>query len=129
MRTSTLAAAAGILAIAATSFAAPAKAPAKVPAKAQVKVQKVWASGQIKSVDGTAQTVVVTQGSHEMSFVIAPNAHLMDGKKTLQTKDLAQDVGRSVKVRYEAVANTKTADLVELTATKPARQAKTSAKS
>ena len=94
----------GILALAATTFAAPAKHP------------EAWPTGQIERVDTAANSVVVKQGTHEMTFVLAADAHVMQGKKVLQPADLAGDVGRQVKVRYTKNADTKLADRIEVSA-------------
>lgn len=97
----------GILAVAATTYAAPGKAP------------EVWASGNIVRFDATAKSVVVKQGTHEMTFVLAPDAHLMQGKKALQPGDLDADVGRQVKVRYTTKGTTKTADRIDVADASP----------
>ena len=94
----------GILALAATTFAAPAKP------------HETWATGQIERVDTAANSVVVKQGTHEMTFVRAADAHVMQGKKMIQPADLANDVGRQVKVRYTKNADTKLADRIEVSA-------------
>lgn len=103
----------GTLALAATTFAAQTKSAAKP--------KEEWASGQIARVDTAAKSVVLKQGTHEMTFVLAPDAQLMAGKKTLQTADLANDIGRHVKVRYTAQAGTNTANRVEITEAPPAK--------
>ena len=92
----------GILALAATTLAAPAKP------------HEAWATGQIERVDTTANSVVVKQGTHEMTFVLAADAHVMQGKKIIQPADLANDVGHQVKVRYTKNADTKLADRIEV---------------
>jgi hypothetical protein len=94
----------GILVLSATTFAAPAKP------------REAWATGQIERVDTAANSVVVKQGTHEMTFVLASDAHVMQGKKVLQAADLAGDVGRQVKVRYTTNAGTKLADRIEVSA-------------
>ena len=87
LRTSMLTAV-GFLAVAGAAFAGPAKPHA------------AWASGRIARVDSAARSVVVTQGAHEMTFVLAANAQLVQGGATLSPGDLDADVGRAVKVRY-----------------------------
>ena len=88
------------------------------------KPSPTWASGQLRSVDVTTRSVVVMQGSHEMTFALAPDAQLTQGHKTLQPGDLSNDIGRSVKVRYVAAGATRTADRI----TVAEAQAKTAAK-
>ncbi len=105
----------GILTLAATTFAAPAKS------------REAWATGQIERVDSAANSVVVKQGTHEMTFVLASDAHVIQGKKMLQPADLAGDVGRQVKVRYTSSADTKLADRIEVLA-RPVKAPATAAK-
>ena len=93
----------GALVLTAVTFAAPAKP------------KEEWASGQIERVDTAAKTLVVKQGSHEMTFALAPDAHLMLGKKTLQVSDLSNDIGKRVKVRYTTQGTSKIANRLEIT--------------
>ena len=109
MHRSPLLAILGTLAFTATTFAA------------QTKPREAWATGQIQHVDEVARSVVVKQGSHEMTFVLASDAHLLQGKKTLQTSDLAGDIGHHVKVRYTISAGNKVADRIEVSETAPAK--------
>jgi hypothetical protein len=106
MRRKSLLTVLGMLVIAATTFAAPAPAPA-------------WATGKISSFDATAKTIVVKQGTHDMTFVLAPTAQLLQGKKTLQAADLSGDVGRSVKIRYTMAGGKRTADRIEVSEPAP----------
>jgi hypothetical protein len=109
MRRTSIAATVGMLALAATSFAAPAKTP------------ESWASGKLERVDPATKAVVLKQGTHELTFTLTSDAHLMQGKKTLQASDLTNDVGRNVKVRYRMEGGTKVADRIEVaTTTTPA---------
>jgi hypothetical protein len=102
-------AALGILALAVTASAAPAKPAA--PAKAK----EAWATGKIGSVDASARTLVVKQGTHEMTFSLAPDVTLTQGTATIQAADLASDTGKPVKVRYTVNGTTKLADKVQVT--------------
>ena len=103
----------GMLAIAATSFAA------------QAKAKDAWVTGHIDRFDPVSKSVVVKQGTHELTFVLAGDAHVMQGKTSLQPSDLAADVGREVKVRYTMNAGTRLADRIEVSevATPPAKSA------
>lgn len=92
----------GLLALVTTTFAGPAKP------------HEAWASGRIERVDTTAKSLVVMQGSHEMTFVLAGDAHLMQGKKAVAPADLGGDVGRLVKVRYTTSGSQRIADRVEI---------------
>ena len=97
----------GVLLIAATSYAAPAK------------TREVWATGSLGRLDATTKSIVVNQGKHEMTFVLGPDAKLMEGKKVLQQSDLSSDIGRRVKVRYTANGTSKIADRIEIEAAMP----------
>ena len=109
MRRTSMAATLGMLALAATSFAAPAKTP------------ESWASGKLERVDPATKAVVIKQGAHEMTFTLKSDAHLVQGKKTLQASDLSSDVGHNVKVRYTMDGSTKLAHRIEVaTTTMPA---------
>ena len=101
MRSFSIASTLGILALAVTASAAPAK-------------KEAWASGHIGSVDTSARSVVVKQGKHEMTFAVAPDATLTQGATTIQLNDLASDTGKPVKVRYTMNGTTKTADRLEV---------------
>ncbi|MEO5824069.1 MAG: hypothetical protein ABIT71_26475 [Vicinamibacteraceae bacterium] len=108
MRIFPLATTASILALAATTaFAAPAK-------------KESWATGQIGSVDTAARSVVVKQGTHAMTFALAPDATLTQGATTIQLSDLAGDAGKAVKIRYTMNGTTKLADRVQVAAAKMA---------
>ena len=95
----------GMLTIAAASHAAPAKA------------REAWAAGDLARFDATARSVVVKQGAHEMTFTLASDAHLMNGKTALQLTDLGGDIGRHVKVRYTMDGATRRADLIDVQGT------------
>lgn len=101
MNRSVLVAVIGGIALTAVTFAA-------------AKPKEEWASGQIERVDMTAKSLVVKQGTHEMTFVLAPDAQLMLGKKSLQTSELSNDIGKRVKVRYTTQGATRTANRLEL---------------
>jgi len=105
-----------MLGIAAASFAAPAKA------------REAWASGNLEKFDPTAKSVVLKQGTHEMTFTLGADARLMQGTKTLQASDLTGDVGRRVKVRYTLDGATKVADRIEVQGNAPVSAANTAAK-
>ena len=118
MRRSSVVTILGSLAVVAATFATPAKISAQAksaPAKtAAAKPHEDWAAGKIERFDASANTVVVKQGSHEMTFVLAPDAHVMLGKKAVQTADLASDAGRQARVRYTTQSDKKIADRIEI---------------
>ena len=99
----------GVLIFSATTFAA------------QAKTHEAWATGQIQRVDQDAHALVIKQGAHEMTFTLAADAHMMQGKKALQANDLAGDVGRTVKVRYTTNGDSKVADRVQVSDAAPAK--------
>lgn len=106
----------GMLGIAAASFGAPAKA------------QEAWATGSLEKFDATAKSVVLKQGTHEMTFTLGADARLMQGTKTLQASDLTADAGRRVRIRYTLDGATKVADRIEVQGNAPVSAAKTTAK-
>jgi hypothetical protein len=123
--------AAGILAIAATSFAAqsaPAAQPKATPTaqKQTTRAREAWASGEISRFDPASKTLVVKQGGSEQTFTVADNTRVMEGKKQISLNDLASNTGHRAKVRYSASGSTKTVDRIELaeaTSAKPAAKA------
>ena len=119
MRRSPVVAILASFALIATTFALPAKISAQAktapPAKtAAAKPHETWAAGKIERFDASANTVVMKQGSHEMTFVLAPDAHVMLGKKAGQTADLATDTGKQARVRYTTQSDKKIADRIEI---------------
>ncbi len=103
MRRISLLAVLGMLVVASTAFAAPAA---------------TWATGKISRFDAAAKTIVVKQGTHDMTFVLAPTVQLVQGKKTVLPTDMT--AGRTVKIRYTTSGTTKTADRVEVSDPAPA---------
>ena len=94
----------------------PADPKAAAPAKssAPAKPGPAWASGKIERVDAQANTIVIKQGTHEMTFTLASDAKLIQGKKTLQASDLGSGVGKNVKIQYTMSGTTRTASRVEV---------------
>ena len=105
MRRFSVVAAVGMLGLAAMTYAAPGKTP------------EAWASGRLNRFDPSTKLVVVTQGTHEMSFALDPGAQLMLGKKSLQPNDLTGDIGHDVRIRYTLRGSTKVADRIEVGST------------
>ena len=116
MRRHSLALTVAMLGIAAASFAAPAKA------------REAWASGSLEKFDATAKSVVLKQGTHEMTFTLGADARLMQGAKTLQASELTGDVGRRVRIRYTLDGANKVADRIEVQGNAPASAASATAK-
>lgn len=101
-RSSLLYALIGVFAICTISFAAP------------VKPQQAWATGRIDRFDTASKVLVVTQGAHEMTFTLAPDARVMEKKTTLQPAALATSVGHRVKVGYTLNAGAKVANRIDV---------------
>jgi len=124
-RTTSVFAVLGMLLVSASAFAAQAPPKAtQAPQKTAITAQKaatpapkpVWATGKIEKFDATAKTVVVKQGTHDMTFVLAPAVQVVEGKKTLQASDLSSNVGHTAKIRYTTNGSTRTADRIEVSA-------------
>lgn len=105
------------LAIAAPALAQqtkPADPKAVAPVKSSAQAKSAWSSGKIERVDAQANTIVIKQGTHEMTFTLASDAKLIQGKKTLQASDLGSHVGKNVKIQYTMSGSTRTASRVEV---------------
>lgn len=112
MRRIALLAFVGLSGLSAAASAAPATHPA------------AWASGRIERFDAGTRTLVLVQGKHDMTFTLAPDARILQGKQTLPTTDLGNDVGRPVRVQYTMTGATRTAQRVQVRdAAKTARAA------
>ncbi|BCS32214.1 hypothetical protein TBR22_A14240 [Luteitalea sp. TBR-22] len=83
-------------------------------AAAQPLPSALWAGGVIVKVDTAARTIAVRQGSADTTYVIAENAEVKDGKKTVAATDLGASVGQQVKVYYSTAGDTRTASKVTL---------------
>jgi hypothetical protein len=114
-----------MLLIATSAFAAQAKPtvappkPAPVAAAAAKPAKVVWAAGTIERFDATAKTLVIKQGTHEMTFTLATAAQVVEGKKGMHESDLTSGVGKQVRVRYTETGGTKTASRIELSTPAP----------
>lgn len=80
------------------------------------KTVGAWSSGVIDKVDSAAHSLVVKQGTHQMSFTVSPNAQILEGESTLTPDALASHVGRHVKVHYTMSNASRVADRVEVSA-------------
>jgi hypothetical protein len=112
MRRIALLAFVGMVGLSAAASAAPAKHPA------------AWATGRIERFDAGTKTLVLAQGKHDMTFTLAPDAHILQGKKALSTADLGSDVGRPVRVQYTMAGATRTAQRVQVRDAAKAKAAK-----
>jgi hypothetical protein len=103
MRNPSLLALVAVLGIAASSSAG------------QAATQKsYWAAGHLERADATSRTLVIRQGSHEMTFSLAANARLAQGTTPVSLDALSSDAGRSVKVEYHLDGAARTATFVEI---------------
>ncbi len=83
-------------------------------ASAQPLPTELWAGGVIVKVDTAARTLDVRQGDHQQTYVIAADAEVKDGKKAVQTADLAGSIGQQVRLKYTAAGDARTATQVNL---------------
>jgi hypothetical protein len=83
-------------------------------ASAQPLPSELWAGGVIVKVDTAARTVDVRQGDHQQTYVIAPEAEVKAGKKTVAATDVSASVGQQVRLKYTAAGDARTASRVTL---------------
>lgn len=102
MTTTPLLATIGFLAMTGAAFAGPPK-----------RIES-WTSGQIARFDAAAQTVVIKQGTHEMTYQLAHDAKVLVGGHTQPSTTLGADVGREVRVRYSTAGLRRVADRLEV---------------
>ncbi len=108
--------------VAGASAAAPPKAattaPAPAPAStapAKVKLEKF--SGEVKSVDAMAKSIVVAgKGKAEKTFVVAADAKIAKGKEALKFEDLK--AGMKVGIEYKTEMGKMTAAEIKVYAPK-----------
>ena len=81
---------------------------------AQPLPSELWAGGVIVKVDTAARTLDVRQGDHQQTYVIAAEAEVKDGKKAVQTADLAGSIGQQVRLKYTSAGDARTATRVNL---------------
>ena len=81
-------------------------------AAAQPLPTEIWAGGVIVKVDSAARTVDVRQGASEQTYVLAADAEIKDGNKTVTDLDAA--VGQQVRLKYVTAGTTRTASTVKL---------------
>lgn len=62
-----------------------------------------WAGGVIVKVDEQARTFDVRQGAAELTYQLAPDAEVKNGKQRLQPTELPTvGVGQAVRIRYKS---------------------------
>ncbi len=86
----------GALAAAPPKAATTAPAPAAPATPAPVKMEKF--TGEIKSMDAMAKSIVVTQGKLEKSFVVTADTKITKGKQALKFEELK--AGLHIHIEY-----------------------------
>jgi hypothetical protein len=76
--------------------------------------QPGWAGGTIVKADAATRTITVKQGIDEQTYVLAADAELTAGKKSVPAADLATAVGQRVTIKYVVDGTTRTASKVTL---------------
>jgi len=107
-----------------TIAAAPPKAattPAPAaPATTKVKLEKF--TGDIKSVDAMAKSIVVAKAKEEKTFVVTADVKIIKGKETLKFEDLK--AGMNVVVGYKKDGEKLIAAIIKVSAPKAPPKAK-----
>lgn len=73
---------------------------------------ETWAAGTISRVDLSTRSLVLAQGTHAMTFVVGDQARITLGRRRVSEAELANDVGRRVKIRYRTGPAGRVADTV-----------------
>lgn len=81
-------------------------------AAAQPLPSELWAGGVVIKADSVARTVDVRQGTSEQTYVLAADAEVKDGGKTVA--DLGTAVGQQVRLKYVTSGTTRTTSIVKL---------------
>jgi hypothetical protein len=76
-------------------------------------------SGKLESYDPATRTMKIKAGKNEQQIMLASDAVVHQGAKTVSTDELASRQGQNVKVRYTVSNNQKTADSVTLAGAAP----------
>jgi len=98
---------------------APAK-PAEAPAAPAPKLEKF--TGDIKSVDAVAKSIVVAKGKVEKTFATTADTKITKGKDALKFEDLK--AGMNVVLEYKKEMDKMTAVTIKVSAPKAAPKAK-----
>jgi hypothetical protein len=111
VRRFTTMAAAALVALMSGGLAAqqpPAKPPSS-PATLAPGAKEESATGKIVKFDATSRTLTLQTAKGEERFMLASNAKLNEGSRTLTAADLGGAVGQEAKVRYTTAGGQKTA--------------------
>ena len=76
-------------------------------------------AGKLESYDPATRTLKIMSGKTEQQIMLANNAVVHQGAKTVSTDELASRQGQNVKVRYTVTNNEKMADSVTLAGAQP----------
>jgi hypothetical protein len=80
------------------------------PAAAQqTRRVTLWASGRIARFDPSEHVLVITQGTHRMTFTVRPETRLERGRQPQPPAELARDIGRDVRISYITISGTRVA--------------------
>jgi Cu/Ag efflux protein CusF len=109
----------GAIAAAPPKAAGTTPAPA-APATTQVKLEKF--TGDIKSVDAMAKSIVVAKAKEEKTFVVTADSKIIKSKETLKFEDLK--AGMNVAVGYKKDGEKLIAAIIKVSAPKAAPKAK-----
>ena len=74
----------------------------------------VYATGQLIAVAPDAQTIEVRQGDRELPFTLRADTEILRKGKHGEAKDLRDDVGRRVRLRYTPTAVARIVDRLEV---------------
>jgi len=90
------------------------------PATTKVKLEKF--TGDIKSVDAMAKSIIVAKAKEEKTFVVTADAKIIKGKETLKFEDLK--AGMNVVVGYKKDGEKLIAAIIKVSAPKAPLKAK-----
>jgi hypothetical protein len=74
----------------------------------------VYATGQLIAVGPDAQTIEIRQGDRELPFTMRADAEVLRKGKHVAAKDLRDDVGRRVRLRYTPTTAARIVDRLEV---------------
>lgn len=81
-----------------------------LPAAAQPpRVVTLWASGRIARFDPATHLLVITQGTHQMTFSVPAETRLERGRLRQPPAELAEDIGRDVRISYVTISGSRVA--------------------
>ncbi len=109
----------GAIAAAPPKAAGTAPAPA-APATKPAKMEKF--SGEVKSVDAMAKSIVIAKGKEEKTFVTTDDTKMMKGKEALKFEDLK--AGMNVSIEYKKEMDKMMAVTIKTSAPKAAPKKK-----